>query len=200
MFYYLKGKLANTTAQTAVVECGGVGFLLIVSTNTLSHLTKMGEEVKLFTYMSVREDAMELYGFFTESELDMFKQLINVSGVGPKAAISLLSAFSPERLASAIVTGDVKMISGAKGIGKKTAERIILELKERIALISSEEGTEVLDLSSAGNASSIQKDVIDGLMVLGISKADAVRVVKDCTGTTIEEVMREALRRYNSGK
>ena len=200
MFYYLKGKLANTTAQTAVVECGGVGFLLTVSTNTLSHLTKMGEEVKLFTYMSVREDAMELYGFFTESELDMFKQLINVSGVGPKAAISLLSAFSPERLASAIVTGDVKMISGAKGIGKKTAERIILELKERIALISSEEGTEVLDLSSAGNASSIQKDVIDGLMVLGISKADAVRVVKDCTGTTIEEVMREALRRYNSGK
>ncbi|MCR5456915.1 MAG: Holliday junction branch migration protein RuvA [Clostridiales bacterium] len=200
MFYYLKGKLANTTAQTAVVECGGVGFLLTVSTNTLSHLTKMGEEVKLYTYMSVREDAMELYGFFTESELDMFKQLINVSGVGPKAAISLLSAFSPERLASAIVTGDVKMISGAKGIGKKTAERIILELKERIALISSEEGTEVLDLSSAGNASSIQKDVIDGLMVLGISKADAVRVVKDCTGTTIEEVMREALRRYNSGK
>ena len=160
----------------------------------------MGEEVKLYTYMSVREDAMELYGFFTESELDMFKQLINVSGVGPKAAISLLSAFSPERLASAIVTGDVKMISGAKGIGKKTAERIILELKERIALISSEEGTEVLDLSSSSNVSSIQKDVIDGLMVLGIRKADAVRVVKDCTGTTIEEVIREALRRYNSGK
>ena len=200
MFYYLKGKLANTSATTAVIDCGGVGFLLTVSTNTLSHLTKMGEEVKLYTYMSVREDAMELYGFYTESELDMFKQLINVSGVGPKAAISLLSAFLPERLASAIVTGDVKMISGAKGIGKKTAERIILELKERIALISSEEGTEVLDLSSSSNVSSIQKDVIDGLMVLGISKADAVRVVKDCTGTTIEEVMREALRRYNSGK
>lgn len=200
MFYYLKGKLANTSATTAVIDCGGVGFLLTVSTNTLSHLTKMGEEVKLYTYMSVREDAMELYGFYTEAELDMFKQLINVSGVGPKAAISLLSAFSPERLASAIVTGDVKMISGAKGIGKKTAERIILELKERIALISSEEGTEVLDLSSSSNVSSIQKDVIDGLMVLGISKADAVRVVKDCNGTTIEEVMREALRRYNSGK
>jgi Holliday junction DNA helicase RuvA len=150
--------------------------------------------------MQVREDAIELYGFYTEAELDMFKQLLNVSGVGPKAAISILSAFSPERLASAIVTGDVKLISGAKGIGKKTAERIILELKERIAIIASEDGTEIVDSGSANNISSIQKDVIDGLMVLGISKADAIRVVRDCTGETIEEVMREALRRYNSGK
>lgn len=200
MFYYLHGKLASTSLQTAVVDCGGVGFLLTVSNNTLSHLTKTGEDVKLFTYMQVREDAIELYGFYTEAELDMFKQLLNVSGVGPKAAISILSAFSPERLASAIVTGDVKLISGAKGIGKKTAERIILELKERIAIIASEDGTEIVDSGSANNISSIQKDVIDGLIVLGISKADAIRVVRDCTGETIEEVMREALRRYNSGK
>ncbi len=200
MFYYLKGKLASTSLQTAVIDCGGVGFMLTVSNNTLSHLTRIGEEVTLYTYLQVREDAMELYGFYTEPELDMFKQLLNVSGVGPKAAISVLSAFSPERLASAIVTGDVKLISGAKGIGKKTAERIILELKERIALIESEDGSELVDVSSTQSISSVQKDVIDGLIVLGISKADAIRIVKDTTGSTVEEVMREALRRYNSGK
>ena len=132
MLYSVRGKLIQTTATCAVVECGGVGFLCQTTLNTLKTL-KPGSEVMLYTYLNVREDAMELFGFATKTELDTFKTLISVSGVGPKAGLALLSELSPEQVAMAIATDDVKTITRAQGIGKKIAQRIVLELKDKLA-------------------------------------------------------------------
>ena len=132
MLYSVRGKLIHTTASCAVVECGGVGFNCQTTLNTLRTL-KLGSEVTLFTYMNVREDAIELFGFATKTELDTFKTLISVSGVGPKAGLSVLSELSPEQVAMAIATDDVKTITRAQGIGKKIAQRIVLELKDKLS-------------------------------------------------------------------
>ena len=135
MIYSLKGTLTYLEPTFAVVECGGVGFKCFVSTTTITSLTSIGTEVRLLTYMSIREDAMDLYGFSTQNELDAFKLLISVNGVGPKAAISILSALPPDRLAVAVSCGDVKSIQVAQGVGKKTAERIVLELKDKMNIM-----------------------------------------------------------------
>jgi Holliday junction DNA helicase RuvA len=122
MIYNVKGILTYTEPTFAVVECGGVGFKCFVSMTTLQNLTSIGTEVNLFTYMSVREDAMDLFVFSTKDELEAFKLLITVSGVGPKAAIAILSVLAPDRLSIAISSGDTKSIQAAQGVGKKTAE------------------------------------------------------------------------------
>ena len=132
MLYSVRGKLIHTTASCAVVECGGVGFNCQTTLNTLRTL-KLGSEVTLFTYMNVREDAIELFGFATKTELDTFKTLISVSGVGPKAGLSVLSELSPEQVAMAIATDDVKTITRAQNIDKKIAQRIVLELKDKLS-------------------------------------------------------------------
>ena len=127
MFYYLKGRAAHLAPNLAVIDCGGVGYACRTTSYTLSGL-QMGQEVTLYTHLNVREDAMELYGFGTEKERNCFQLLIGVSGVGPKAALSILSATTPEGLATAIITGDEKALTVAQGIGKKIAQRILLEL------------------------------------------------------------------------
>ena len=132
MFYYVKGIVAHTAPYLAVIDCGGVGYACKTTNYTLSAL-KRGEEAKLFTYLHVREELFELYGFATENELNCFQMLIGVSGVGPKAALAILSSATPERLATAIITGDEKALTGAPGIGKKIAQRVILELKDKLA-------------------------------------------------------------------
>lgn len=132
MFYYLNGTVAHTAPYLAVIDCGGVGYACKTTNYTLSSLVK-GDKVKLFTYLHVREDIFELYGFSTENELNCFQMLIGVSGVGPKAALAILSSVSPERLATAIITGDEKALTCAPGIGKKIAQRVILELKDKLA-------------------------------------------------------------------
>ena len=132
MFYYVNGTVAHTAPFLAVIDCGGVGYACRTTNNTLARLKK-GERAKLYTHLNVREDAMELYGFFSESELNCFQMLIGVSGVGPKAALSILSAATPESLAMSIITGDEKALTVAQGIGKKIAQRIILELKDKLA-------------------------------------------------------------------
>ncbi len=132
MYYYLKGKIAHVEANLAVIDCGGVGYGCRTTTHTISHLKK-GEETTLYTYLNVREDAMELYGFSNIDEKTMFLQLISVSGVGPKAALSILSASNPANLALSIITGDEKALTCAPGIGKKIAQRVILELKDKLA-------------------------------------------------------------------
>ncbi len=132
MYYYLKGKIAHVEPYLAVIDCGGVGYGCRTTNHTLSKLKK-GEETTLYTYLHVREDAMELYGFANIEEKNLFLQLISVSGVGPKAALSILSASNPANLALSIITGDEKALTCAPGIGKKIAQRIILELKDKLA-------------------------------------------------------------------
>ena len=132
MFYYVNGTVVHTGPYLAVIDCGGVGYACKTTTYTLSSL-KRGEKAKLYTYLHVREEIFELYGFASENELNCFQMLIGVSGVGPKAAIAILSSVSPERLATAIITGDEKALTGAPGVGKKIAQRVILELKDKLA-------------------------------------------------------------------
>lgn len=132
MFYYLNGTVAHIGPYLAVIDCGGVGYACKTTNYTLATL-KRGEKAKLYTYLHVREEIFELYGFATENELNCFQMLIGVSGVGPKAAQGILSSVSPERLATAIITGDEKALTGAPGVGKKIAQRVILELKDKLA-------------------------------------------------------------------
>ena len=149
MFYYISGKLAMANPSTAVIDAGGVGYKLTISENTYNSLptrhTVESPTAKLFTYMAVREDGIELFGFASEQELSSFKLLLTVSGVGPKAAISILSLLTPEKFALAVCTEDRKTISKANGIGPKTAARVILELKDKLM--------KETDLSEAAQAS-----------------------------------------------
>ena len=133
MFYYVNGTVAETGPNLAVIDCGGVGYACATTNYTLSQLKK-GERAKLYTYLHVREEIFELYGFSSQAELNSFKMLIGVSGVGPKAALAVLSSTSPQNLALSIVTGDEKALTAAPGIGKKIAQRIILELKDKLGM------------------------------------------------------------------
>ena len=177
MLYSVRGKLIHTTASSAVVECGGVGFDCQTTLNTLKTL-KTGSEVTLFTYLNVREDAMELFGFATKTELETFKTLISVSGVGPKAGLSVLSELSPEQVAMAIATDDIKTITRAQGIGKKIAQRIVLELKDKLAkAVSGDGGFSNIGSGAAVAAGGNVPKAIEALGVLGYTPADVAPVL-----------------------
>ena len=177
MLYSVRGKLIHTTASSAVVECGGVGFDCQTTLNTLKTL-KAGSEVTLFTYLNVREDAMELFGFATKTELETFKTLISVSGVGPKAGLSVLSELSPEQVAMAIATDDIKTITRAQGIGKKIAQRIVLELKDKLAkAVSGDGGFPNIGSGAAAAASGNVPKAVEALGVLGYTPADVAPVL-----------------------
>ena len=198
MFYYLSGTVAHIEPYLAVIDCGGVGYACKTTSYTLSSLKK-GEKGKLFTFLNVREDAMELFGFATQEELNLFQQLISVSGVGPKAALSILSSTTPANLALSIITGDEKALTCAQGIGKKIAQRVILELKDKLAKGQTfggggerYGGTGVTiipenKLSEAGAA----------LAVLGYSQAEINAALKgiDMDGLTLEQIIKAALKK-----
>ena len=203
MFYYISGKLAMANPTTAVIDAGGVGYKLTISENTYNSLpprhTAEAPVAKLFTYMAVREDGIELFGFSNETELSSFKMLLSVSGVGPKAAISILSLLTPEKFALAVCTEDRKTISKANGIGPKTAARIILELKDKLM--------KETDLDAAANASIESTTPVktnsgklseaqDALMVLGYTRAEALNVLKsiDTQSLSLEEIIKKALK------
>lgn len=195
MFYYVKGELVMTDPQSAVVDCGGVGYKLTVSMNTLSHLTELGKKVCLYTHFSVREDAVELFGFYDTEELHAFRLLISVSGVGPKAAIAILSLLSPAKFAVAVSTGDTKTLSKASGVGAKTAARIVLELKDKVgATAVADDGEAVVETARGG----IMDDAIEALMVLGYQRQAAQKALAGCKGETLEELMRAALNKIGS--
>ena len=202
MFYYISGILAYANPTTAVIDAGGVGYKLTISENTYNSLpprhTVESPSAKLFTYMAVREDGIELFGFANEAELSSFKMLLSVSGVGPKAAISILSLLSPEKFALAVCTDDRKTIAKANGIGPKTAARIILELKDKLM--------KVTDIGEAANASIESVSVPtnagklaeaqDALLVLGYSRSEALNVLKTIDTQTLglEEIIKRALK------
>ena len=181
MLYNVKGKLTVSDVNFIVVECGGVGFKCFTTLNTVKNIGKIGDEVNVFTYLAVRDDAMDLYGFATLDELNAFKLLITVSGIGPKAAAAILSELSPDRLAICIASGDAKSITKAQGVGKKTAERIILELKEKVDITSSDfvSSTTSINISSSKEIN----DAIEALVALGITKNDAIKAVQKASET-----------------
>jgi len=197
MFYYIKGELVYTDPTSAVVDCGGVGYKMSVSKNTLARLTKRGEKVCLYTYFYVREDAVELLGFYTEAELEAFKLLITVSGIGPKAAMSILSVLTPEKFALAVTMGDTKAIAKASGVGSKTAARVVLELKEKVAKAfpteaSAEDELPVTDELVFGNT----EEAIGALMVLGYSRQEAQAALKGVDPLlSLEDMITAALRK-----
>ena len=205
MFYYLSGKLALLKNDLAVIDVGGVGYKLTISGTTYEAMpanrsVKEPPTIKLFTYLAVREDGLELFGFSTETELATFKLLITVSGVGPKAAMAILSHLTPEKFALAVCTDDKKTISKANGIGPKTAARVILELKDKLM---KENGsfTGEMPASIAAVASPVKNNKLaeatDALMVLGYSRAEAMAAMKDMdiAKMELEEIIRLSLKR-----
>lgn len=194
MFYYLEGKLLLPEMNTAVIDCGGVGYRLTVSGSTRQEISsKVGQTVRLYTVLSVREDAMELYGFSTEEERLAYEQLTSVSGVGPKAAISILSALTVERLNKAVLTGDVKSIATAQGVGNKTAARVILELKDHLAKVL---GMKAEDLPDVPDGGQDPGDALNALMVLGYTRAEATAALRKIktAGKSTEELIKEGLK------
>lgn len=196
MFYYVQGQLTHTAPYLAVVDCGGVGYACRTSSYTLAGL-KRGEQAKLYTHLHVREDLMELYGFGTEEERNCFLLLTGVSGVGPKAALSMLSAGSPERLALAIITGDEKALTLAPGIGKKIAQRIILELKDKLAKGQLGGGESIAGSGMTLIPENKTNEAAAALAVLGYGTAEIALVLKDIDLETLplEEIIRQALRK-----
>lgn len=205
MFFYISGKLAHLDPTFAVVDAGGVGYKLSISGSThaaMPHHLTVSEPptVKLYSYMAVREDGVELFGFASEEELSSFKLLITVSGVGPKAALSILTQLTPQKLAIAICTEDKKAIAKANGIGPKTAARIVLELKDKLKQQTVFEGDEAISLDEAtdlGGSSSKRKDAEDALAVLGYSRSEASSVLRtiDTQNLELDEIIRQALKK-----
>lgn len=195
MYYYIKGTLAAKGDNCLVVDAGGVGYRIYTSLNCIEKAGSTGSEITVYTYLNVREDAMELYGFISEDERKMFMLLISVSGVGPKAGLALLSVATPDRLATAIVTGDEKLITKASGVGPKAAKRIILELRDKI-------DNDVLGIDADGVILSQADEVItdsraeamSALVALGYSSQEAKQVlVKLDASLSTEELIKKAL-------
>ncbi len=196
MFYYVNGTVAEIEAGLAVIDCSGVGYACATTNYTLSQLKK-GERAKLYTYLNVREDAMEMFGFASQSELRSFKMLIGVSGVGPKAALSILSSTTPQQLSMAVVMGDEKALTAAPGIGKKIAQRIILELKDK--LIKEQGGFEAGSGAAAAMPAQSNKagEAAAALAVLGYGSQEIAAALKgiDMDALPLEEIIRQSLKK-----
>ncbi|MGN0551618.1 MAG: Holliday junction branch migration protein RuvA [Acutalibacteraceae bacterium] len=200
MFYSLRGSLIHTEPSFCVIECAGVGYKCFTTMNTLRSLPKTGEEARVYTYLNVREDAAELFGFAAETELNCFKLLISVSGVGPKAGLAILSELTPEQVAMSIASNDSKTLTRAQGVGAKLAQRIVLELKDKIKGFT--DNSDIFTVSD-GNApvsadSNIAKAVA-ALAVLGYSSAEVTPMLSRLDASlTVEQLIAAVLRQMGS--
>ncbi len=195
MIYNLRGTLTVSDVNYIVVECSGVGFKCFTTLNTVKDLGRVGDEVNVYTHLSVREDAMDLYGFATVAELDAFKLLITVSGVGPKAAAAVLSELSPDKLALCIASGDAKSITRAQGVGKKTAERIVLELKDKMGAIASDSVSRSVMNASSAVVDNDTAEAVAALVALGYSQSDAsIAVGAMDKSLSVDEMIRQGLK------
>lgn len=193
MLYSLKGKLIYKEPALAVVECGGVGFKCAVSMATAAKLGDIGSEIMLFTHLNVREDAMDLFGFSDIEEQSCFKMLISVSGVGPKAALAILSELTPERFALCVAANDTKSITRANGVGPKLAQRIVLELKDKVSNADITKGVTSGSAVSAGGGK--LSEAISALVVLGYQQADAAKAVSGLDeSASVEELIKHGLK------
>ena len=198
MFYYISGKAEIVEPNLVVIDAGGVGYAVNTSLYTSSSVTR-GQGVKLYTYLNVKEDVFELYGFSTGEELTLFKNLISISGVGVKAAVSILSVASPQQIALAIISGDEKLITRASGIGKKIAQRVILELRDK--MVKSKTGLEGIQSMPSGTVSasggSAFEDAMEALEVLGYQRVYIMEALKgeNMEGLGTEDIIRAALKK-----
>ena len=196
MYAYFKGKIAAKEPDLVIIEVAGIGYNIRISSGTASLLPPVGEEVKLYTYTAVREDAIALYGFLTKDDLDIFKLLIGVNGIGPKGGQSILSVMSPDELRFAILSGDAKMIAKAPGIGAKTAQRIILDMRDKVSLEDTlHMGEEEVRVDPS--VSDALREAVEALTALGYGVTEAtraVKAVKDAEQMTVEDILKASLR------
>lgn len=200
MISYLRGTLAAFEEDKIIIDVGGVGYGVFMSGQAMGRLPAVGNEVKIHTYLNVKEDAMQLYGFLSRDDLTVFKLLIGVNGIGPKGGLGILAALSPDDLRFAVLSGDVKAICAAPGIGKKTAEKLILELKDKLNLedtldrIASEAGS----VAGTESHSQIQSEAVQALVALGYGSTEALKTVRSVNLTedmSVEDILKEALKK-----
>ena len=198
MIAFVRGIATDMTENSVIVETGGIGYEIYMTGEGLSQL-HMGEEVKIHTYFQVREDAMQLYGFLKKDDLQMFKLLLGVNGVGPKAAMGVLSGITADELRFAVLSDDVKTLSKAPGIGKKTAQKLILELKDKINLTDVLERSKGSSIENAsGSELNAKNEAVEALVSLGYSNSEAVRAVRqidDADKKDSETILKEALKK-----
>lgn len=200
MIASLNGKLLLKNNNTAIIECSGVGFKCSITQNTFSHLGAVDTNVFLYTYLAVREDALELFGFYSQTELEMFKLITSVSGVGPKLGLAVLSAFTPDKILLYIASGDAKALTAASGVGLKLAQRMVLELKDKVGSVAADNGLD--SIASVGNANSnnASKEAIEALVSLGYTQSEASLAVSRLDGDlTTDEFIKQALRLLSRG-
>lgn len=200
MIASVKGKLEGVTAESVIVDVNGFGMEAIVPTTVMNRLPGLDENIKLYTYLQVREDAMQLYGFLERDDLDFFKLLITVNGIGPKAAIAILSSMSTDVLTFAILSEDIKTIEKAQGIGVKTAKKLVIELKDKVGVINAKRQT-LGDLSSDAETSDVKNEIIEEasqvLAALGYTKTEAMKAINEVDITdemTSEDIVKLALK------
>ena len=198
MYAYIKGELAEINTDHIVIEAGGIGYQVFVSLQTFDYLPSVGENLKIYTYLYLREDAMILYGFLTKDDLELVKLLISVSGIGPKGGLAILSTLEADDLRFAILSGDAKAISKAPGVGGKTAQRVILELKDKLSLEDAFEAkTEHVQKNAAAAGGSVKNDAVMALTALGYSSTESLKAVSAVEITEdmdVEEVLKAALK------
>lgn len=195
MIYSLRGILTYKEPSVAVIECGGVGYLCRISQNTYSNLNNINEEQFLYTFMNVGKENIDLFGFINQEELSCFKLLISVNGVGVKAGISILSALTPEKFAVAVSSGDSKAISSAKGVGNKIAQRIVLELKDKIIKENINITGDAFSTNDIPVSASNFDEALQGLMALGYSQSEILPYMKKLSGDlSTSDIIREVLK------
>lgn len=198
MYAYIKGELAEINTDHIVIEAGGIGYQVFISLQTFDYLPSVGEDLKIYTYLYLREDAMILYGFLTKDDLELFKLLISVSGIGPKGGLAILSTLEADDLRFAILSGDAKAISKAPGVGGKTAQRVILELKDKLSLEDAFEAkTEHVQKNAAAVGGSVKNDAVMALTALGYSSTESLKAISAVEITEdmdVEEVLKAALK------
>lgn len=200
MISYIRGELAAIEEEKVIVDVNGVGYGIFMPAQSMGKLPAIGREVKLHTYLNVREDAMQLFGFLTRDDLKVFKLVIGVSGIGPKGGLSVLSQLTPDDLRFAVLSNDVKAISATPGIGKKTAEKLIIELKDKLSMDdvlehAYDQGEETV--SGTGNYTNVQTEAVQALVALGYGNTEALKAVKKVEITEdsdVEDVLKQALR------
>ena len=198
MYSYIRGELAEINLDHIVIDVGGIGYMVYISGQTFDNLPKLGDQIKVHTYLHIREDAMILYGFLTKDDLDMFMKLIGVSGIGPKGGLAVLSVLTADDLRFAILAGDAKAIAKAPGVGAKTAQRVILELKDKMSLEEAfEKKTENLAKAGKNDGNSVKNDAIMALSALGYSQTESLKAVSKVEiteGMDVEDVLKLALK------
>lgn len=199
MVSYIRGELVAVEKEKVIIDVGGVGYGIFMPESAMGLLPQMGNEVKLYTYLNVREDAMQLFGFLTHDDLEIFKLLIGVSGIGPKGGLSILSKLTADDLRFAIMSGDSKAISAAPGIGKKTAEKVIIELKDKLDIEqilnpSDSETKSAIKMDSSANE--VQSEAVQALVALGYGSTESLKAVNkvNSENMTVEEVLKQALK------